>query len=117
MNASGAFRGRRDEELITQAPAFCVLGTETDTPSDWIIAGQSLGRVLLSAQSEGVSASFFLQPIEVPDLRRRLMELLPEEHGYPQITFRLGYGPRVPPTPRRPIQDMLELKPDFDHER
>jgi hypothetical protein len=112
-------QGRRDEELVLRAPAFCVLGTETDTPRDWMIAGQALGRVLLSAQSEGVTASFFLQPVEVPELRTKLMELLPEERGFPQITFRLGYAPRVAPTPRRPLSEVVtvdsyELEPETE---
>jgi hypothetical protein len=105
----GGDQARRDTDLVRQAPAFVVLGTEADTPEAWMIAGQALGRVLLAAQSEGVSASFFLQPIEIPRLRQRLMELLPQDLGYPQITFRLGYAPRVAPTPRRPLSDVVSV--------
>lgn len=109
MNSFGSVQGKRDEELVLRAPGFCVLGTETDTARDWMLAGQALGRVLLSAQAEGVTASFFLQPVEVPALRKQLMELLPEEQGFPQITFRLGYAPRVAPTPRRPLGEVVSV--------
>jgi nitroreductase len=105
----GGDLARRDTDLVRHAPAFVVLGTEEDTPEAWMIAGQALGRVLLAAQSEGVSASFFLQPIELPHLRQRLMDLLPGEVGFPQITFRLGYAQRVPPTPRRPLSDVVSV--------
>ncbi len=115
MNSFGTVQGRRDEELVLRAPAFCVLGTETDTLRDWMLAGQALGRVLLSAQSEGVTASFFLQPVEVPELRSKLMELLPEERGYPQITFRFGYAPRVAPTPRRVVGEVVTVD-SYDEE-
>jgi hypothetical protein len=71
-----------------------------------MIAGQALARVLLAAQAEGVMASFFLQPIELPHLRAQLSHLI-RENGHPQITFRLGYGGRVPPTPRRPVREVL----------
>ncbi len=107
INSMGSIQARRDGDLVLHAPGFCVLGTTGDAREDWMVAGQALGRVLLSAQSEGATASFFLQPIEVPALRERLMKLLPEETGYPQITFRLGYAPRVSPTPRRPLSDVL----------
>ncbi|MDZ4801317.1 MAG: hypothetical protein SGI92_24435 [Bryobacteraceae bacterium] len=116
MNSFGSAQGRRDEELVLRAPGFCVLGTETDTARDWMLAGQALGRVLLSAQSEGVTASFFLQPVEVPELRNKLMELLPEERGYPQIAFRLGYAPRVAPTPRRPLGEVVSVESNHTHE-
>ena len=97
---------QRDRDLVRRAPAFFVLGTDDDNIEAWMIAGQALGRVLLGAQSEGVAASFFLQPIEIPRLRERLIEVT-REIGYPQITFRLGYGTRVPPTPRRPMHDVV----------
>jgi hypothetical protein len=97
---------QRDRDLALNAPAFAVLGTDADGLESWMIAGQALGRILLAAQSEGLAASFFLQPIEIPDLRDKLAHIVGEP-GYPQITFRLGSGPRVPPTPRRPLSDVL----------
>lgn len=103
----GGLYARRNAELVLRAPAFAVLSTDQDTVESWMIAGQALGRVLLAAQSEGVTASFFLQPIEVEPLRKQLIELLGDEAGFPQITFRLGYGPKVPPTPRRPLSEVL----------
>lgn len=107
----GAMQASRDKGFVMEAAAFTVLCTEQDTPEGWMIAGQALGRVLLSAQSEGVSASFFLQPIHIPELRQKLIALLPEGTGFPQITFRLGFCPRVPPTPRRPLGDVITRQP------
>jgi nitroreductase len=106
---AGNIQANRDLSLVLNAPAFVVLGTEDDTPTAWMTAGQALARVLLAAQAEGVSASFFLQPVELLQLRSRLMALLPEESGYAQITFRLGYGPKVPPTPRRPVSEVVTV--------
>jgi hypothetical protein len=103
----GNLQANRDLSLVMNAPAFVVLGTEEDNMAAWMVAGQALARVLLAAQSEGVSASFFLQPVELLQLRGKLMNLLPEETGHAQITFRLGYGPKVPPTPRRPVSEVI----------
>jgi hypothetical protein len=102
----GTMHARRNHDLVVNAPAFFVLGTAEDDMEAWMIAGQALARILLAAQSEGVTASFFLQPIELPHLRSRLSEAI-HETGYPQITFRLGYGSRIQPTPRRPLADVL----------
>jgi nitroreductase len=107
--ASGGFQRVRNRELVTRAAAFGVLGTEEDNVQAWMVAGQALARVLLAAQAEGVSASFFLQPIEVPRLRQRLHALLGARVGYPHITFRLGYAARVPSTPRRPITEVTTV--------
>jgi hypothetical protein len=87
-------------------PALVVLGTEGDTRQDWLAAGQALERVLLRAQAEGVSASFLNQPIEVSELRPKLRDLL-DRRGFPQLILRLGFGPEVPPTPRRSPREVL----------
>jgi hypothetical protein len=87
-------------------PALVVLGTDGDAPHDWLAAGQALERVLLRAQTEGVSASFLNQPIEVVELRPKLRELL-QRRGHPQLILRLGYGTELRPTPRRPLYEVL----------
>jgi hypothetical protein len=62
--------------------------------------------------------------MQIPELRERLISLLPAGIGFPQITFRLGFCPRVPPTPRRPVSDVVttqkteqpaEHEPVFDY--
>lgn len=61
----GSGQAAKDRQLAEGSPVLAVLGTEGDTPADWLAAGQALARVLLRAQAEGVSASFVNQPIEV----------------------------------------------------
>jgi hypothetical protein len=84
---------------------LAVLGTETDTPLEWLSAGQALGRVLLRARAEGIDASYLNQPIEVPELRPRLRDTIGAS-GLPQLLLRMGYGPEVRPTPRRPVEEI-----------
>jgi NADPH:quinone reductase-like Zn-dependent oxidoreductase len=50
--------------------------------------------------------SFLNQPIEVPALRPRLMDLV-RAPGIPQLLLRMGFGPEVPPAPGRPLEDVL----------
>lgn len=102
----GKSQAAKDRALADAAPVLAVLGTDADTPRDWLNAGQALARVLLRACAAGVSASFFNQPIEVPSLRPQLQAALGRS-GMPQIMLRLGYGPAVRPTPRRSVSEVL----------
>jgi hypothetical protein len=74
---------------------------------DWLNAGMALSRMLLTAQAENVWSSFLNQPIEVPELRPKVQELVREKKGFAQILLWMGYEKDVEPTPRRPIDDIL----------
>lgn len=95
-----------NRKLVEGSPVLAVLATEADKPASWLEAGQALARVLLLAQSYGLSASFLNQPVEVPALRAELRESL-KLPGFPQIVLRLGYGGECPSTPRRGIRETL----------
>jgi hypothetical protein len=93
-------------KLVTGSPVLAVLGTDVDVAYDWLMAGQGLARVLLYARSQGVWASFLNQPIEVPEVRLMLHNMI-ERGGFPQLLLRMGYGPEVLPTPRRSVSEVL----------
>jgi hypothetical protein len=100
--------GSKDRELAENSPLLMVLGTENDTPHEWLIAGQALQRVLLVACSNGLRASYLNQPIQVASLRPQLRELVGDD-GFPQVCLRLGYAPNpLSPAPRRPLEDVVE---------
>lgn len=102
----GDGQAARDRQLVEGSPVLAVLGTPREDPASWIAAGQALGRVLLRACADGVTASYLNQPVEVPELRERMRaELCPP--GYPQLVLRMGYGDAVHATPRRPAQDVI----------
>ncbi len=95
-----------DADLVEHSPILAIIGTETDTPRDWVHAGLALEHVLLLCTSTGLTSSFLNQPIEVDELRPRLAKLL-GRHDHPQILLRLGFGPDVAPTPRRPVEEVI----------
>jgi len=97
----------RDRELALGSPVLAVLWTEEETGRAWLQAGQALERALLRLTADGISISYLNQPIEIPDLRDGLARMLGRE-GYPQVILRLGYGRPVRPTPRRPVDEVLE---------
>jgi nitroreductase len=87
-------------------PQFAVLATRYDGPIEWLRAGQALERVLLEATAQGISTSLLNQVIEHEGLRWQINDPLGPWQR-PQAVIRFGYGPPVPPTPRRPIAEVV----------
>lgn len=100
----------RDRELASGSPLLAVLGTEEDDTLAWLEAGEALARVLLRARRDGVWASFLNQPVEVPELRVDLRQLIGRT-GHPQMLLRLGFSQAEPrPSPRRGAADVVRMK-------
>jgi len=99
--------GAKDQELAEGSPLLAVLGSEGDDTLDWIRAGEALQRVLLTACSCGLQASYLNQPIQVASLRPRLQKLVGK--GFPQLLLRFGHpSEAIPAAPRRPVEKVIE---------
>jgi nitroreductase len=107
------FAGRRPvadrgSTVFEHTPHLALLSTPGDAPADWLRAGQALERVLLEATLADLATSLTSHALEDRDLR-----LLARDPGwgtgYVQMVLRLGYGPRGPATPRRPVKDVLDI--------
>ena len=105
--------GERPNEcgLAASASAVLVLATKADNLFEWLAAGEAYARTLLRATLLGVSASYILGPLLVPDVRDRLAVSI---GGLcPQVVLRAGYdaagpaGRPLSPTPRRPLSAVL----------
>ncbi|MFD0899146.1 Acg family FMN-binding oxidoreductase [Actinomadura sediminis] len=81
-----------------------VLVTRGDRRLDWLLAGQALQHVLLHAETAGVSAAFYTQPLELPYLRAAMHRDL---RGHAQMLLRLGRPARRLRSRRRPVTDVL----------
>lgn len=103
----GKGQAAKDKELATGSPVLAVLGTGADEPLNWIKTGQALERILLRARADNIWTTFMNQPIEVPELRPKLLQALGRATGFPQLLMRMGYGKEVKPTPRREIDDVI----------
>ncbi|WP_457033762.1 Acg family FMN-binding oxidoreductase [Kitasatospora sp. P5_F3] len=93
-------------------PQVAVLTTHTDHPADWLRTGQAMQWAWLLATVHGLRASVLHQAVEWPDTRWRLRDPA-EGPGHVQLVLRLGYGPPGATSPRRPVEEILELP---DHE-
>ena len=89
-------------------PLIAVVGSFQDTPPAQLQAGQAMQRVLLTATVHGLSASFLSQVVEVEETRAELRKLL-GGGLWPQTVLRIGHGTPVPATPRRSLEDVMEL--------
>jgi nitroreductase len=102
----GRSQAAKSRGLAAAAPLLALIETDGDTTQEWLRAGRALQHVLLEATAAGISASFLNQPVEVPELRTELQRVV-NGSGAPQLLLRLGYGPDVRPTPRRPLEDVV----------
>ncbi|MEU8180972.1 nitroreductase [Micromonospora sp. NPDC049047] len=89
-------------------PLVGVLGSAGNTAVDQVIAGQALQRLLLVATDAGLGVSMLSQPIEVSTAREQLRLSL-GRFGTPQMVLRIGYGQPGRPTPRRDVDEVLDL--------
>jgi nitroreductase len=104
----GELFGVLEHHLVQQAPAVIVLGTTRDDPASWLACGQALEAILLHATARGLAAAFLNQVLEIPELRARVAELVPEV-GVPQMVLRLGVPaePTERRAPRRNVADVI----------
>jgi nitroreductase len=108
--ARGHAPARLPGKEFEEEPLLAVLSAHLHGPHADLQAGQAMQRVLLTATTRGLSASFLSEIIEVPHTRENLRRLI---HGTraPHVVLRIGYGHPLPPTPRRPVADLLDPRP------
>jgi nitroreductase len=87
-------------------PQLAVLSTHSGGKASWLLAGQALQRVLLTATMRGIAASPLTQPLETAEAW--LVRDPRSGHEEPQMILRIGYGLPVQPTPRRPVSEVLD---------
>ncbi len=107
------FAGRRKvadrgTTSFEHTPHLALLSTPGDRPADWLRAGQAMERVLLEATLADLATSLTSHALE--DRELRLLARDPGAGtGLVQMVLRIGYGPRGPVTPRRPVADVLDI--------
>jgi hypothetical protein len=101
---------QRNQAVFEPKPAIAALGTVDDDERAWVRAGLALERVLLTATSYDLAASFLNQAVEYPSLRDEVRTLIGRD-TWPQLVIRFGYpadGSGL--TPRRPWNETLNYR-------
>lgn len=101
-------QAEKNRELAARSPVLVVLGSHSDEPLDWINTGMALANILLLASSENVCCSFLNQPIQISQLRPKLLDVISKNKGFPQVLLRMGYSSeQIRPSPRRNVEEVL----------
>jgi nitroreductase len=119
---SGGRTARRFSDGLVEQPSdggadgalLAVLTTESDDPLAQLRAGEALSAVLLHATELGLATCALSQPVEVAASRRIVQDEVLDGTAVPQLVLRVGWAPvgtPLRPTPRRPIDDVIEQLP------
>jgi nitroreductase len=104
----GGPAGDRPAADFETSALLAVLLTTGDHPIDWLRGGLALERVLLTATARGLSVGVLSHATEVTELRPLVRD--PSSRWlHPQLVLRFGHGEPMPPTPRRPLGEVLQI--------
>jgi hypothetical protein len=92
---------------IDSSAGIAVFLAEREDKAHWIAVGRACQRFALTATALGLKHAFVNQPVEVASLRPELAALVGEPGLRPDIVMRFGYGPGLPFSPRRAVEEVL----------
>lgn len=92
---------------IDSSPALVVFVAQREDPEHWVLVGRACQRFALQATALGIRHAFINQPAEVAALRPTLARLIGLPNRRPDLVMRFGYGPLLPYSARRPIQETI----------
>jgi hypothetical protein len=104
----------RRAEVDEDHSKILVLSTYDDSHDSVLRCGEMVSAVLLDATMAGLATCTLTHITEVPASRTVVAGLVGQD-TIPQALIRVGLAPAIedvpPPTPRRPIHDVFELRP------
>lgn len=107
LAATAKSQNRRDLRYIESSAAVAVVYSELDDVPHWIEAGRCYERLALQATALGLRTAFINQPVEVRALRAQFAGFLGLGHRRPDLVVRIGRGPEMPRSRRRPVESVL----------
>lgn len=81
--------------------------SKIDSREGWIDVGRNLQRFALQATALGLRHAYINQAVEVPEVRKQFADYLGITGKRPNLLVRFGYGPKLPQSLRRPVEDVL----------
>lgn len=92
---------------VDSSPGLAIFVAEQNDPAHWVAAGRSYQRFALQATRLGLKHAFLNQPTEVVGIRSQVAALLGIGGLRPNLLVRFGYGPEMPRSLRRPVEDVI----------
>jgi hypothetical protein len=97
---------RYAKQLRSSAAVAVLVGARTD-PASWFEVGRAYEHFALAATALGIRTAFVNQPIEVPAVRSPFSGWLGIGTQRPDLVVRLGRGPQLPYSLRRPVAAVI----------
>lgn len=104
---SAQAQNRKDIRHIRSSAAIAVLFSEANDKAHWVEAGRCYERLALQATALDLRTAFINQPVEVPALRPQFASVLGIGPRRPDLVVRIGRGPEMPRSRRRPVEQVL----------
>ena len=102
----------RRDEVPNDFSTIVVISAHEDTRSGKLVCGEALSTVLLEATVAGLATCTLTHLTELSTSRHLVEDVT--GRPLPQVLVRIGYAPEgehfPPPTPRRPLADVLTVK-------
>ncbi|CAM4474921.1 hypothetical protein NONI108955_32550 [Nocardia ninae] len=104
-----------DDLTEPDAAEWLVICTPHDDRSSQLRAGETTSALLLEATRLGLSSCLQTEPLGLPELRDDIRSQVLYDCAFPQTMIRIGWVPTdsapLPSTPRRPIEDIIDVDP------
>ena len=104
---SAARQNRKDNAHIRSSSAIAVFVSDMDDQRHWIETGRCYERFALQAAALELQTAFINQPVEVSALRSQFAAYMGIGNRRPDLVVRIGRGPAMPRSLRRPVEDVL----------
>ena len=103
----------KDARHVQSSAGIAIFVSNRNDKAHWIDVGRCYERFALQATALGIRNAFVNQPVEVPSIRPRFAAWLGLGHQRPDLVVRFGYGPEMPRSLRRPLDDII-VRSDYD---
>jgi hypothetical protein len=100
-----------DAKKLRSSPGAVVVASESEDKTAWVRTGQVYERVALTMTALDIKSAFLNQPIEVTKLRSQFQSAMGLGTSLPQLLVRFGYADTMPPSLRRPVEQVIR-EPD-----
>jgi hypothetical protein len=92
---------------IRSAAGMAVFVSERNDAAHWVEVGRCYERFALQATALGIKNAFLNMPVEVSALRPQFAADLGIGDRRPDLVVRFGYGPELPQSLRRPLDQVI----------
>jgi hypothetical protein len=98
---------RKYESQLRSSAGVAVFVSDRNEPAYWAEAGRCCQRLALQATALQLRHAFVNQAVEVPTVRRQFGTYLGIGDRRPDLVMRFGYGPELPKSLRRPVEQVI----------